>query len=163
MYVIILYNKIRSLNYRELPRFLLLLTLNGFTLGMLIYGSYVKPDFTMWMLALFIINMAIYFIYYLIQKKINKEYIDYKIWFLLAIDQVILVTALIYFETPVSDKYLSPEQSQLLNHNCVLFNYWDYHDIWHIFSATGLFMFMIIALLIDRDLEDTPTVEIPIF
>ena len=53
--------------------------------------------------------------------------------FLLAIDQVILVTALIYFETPVSDKYLSPEQSQLLNHNCVLFNYWDYHDIWHIF------------------------------
>ena len=161
--LIVLYRKIKNIKYREIPRFLLLLILNSFTLSMIIYGSISKPDFTMWLLALFIINMAIYFIFYLVQKVIHKEYINYKIWFSLLIDQIILITALIFFETPVSDKYLSPEDSRKLNHKCILFDYWDYHDIWHIFSATGLFMFMIIVFLIDKNLDNILTIDIPIF
>ena len=130
---------------------------------MLIYGSYAKPDFTMWMLSLFIINMIIYFIFYVIQKIKHHEYINYKIWFLLVIDIILLTTAIIFFETPVSDKYLTPDESKDLNQKCIIFNYWDYHDIWHIFSATGLFIFMIIILIIDNDLERVPTIDIPIF
>lgn len=148
-----LYNKIRNIKYRELPRFLLLLIINTFTLSMIIYGSFENPEFTTWLLGLFIINMVIYFNYYIVQKLIHKEYINRNIWFCLAIDIVILITALIYFEIPISDKYLTPEKSRELNHDCVLFNYWDYHDIWHIFSAMGLFLFMNIVFFIDSDID----------
>ena len=161
--VLELYYKIKNLEYREIPRFMLLLVLNGFTLGMLIYGSYVKPDFTMWMLGLFIINLAIYFIFYIIQKVLHREKIGWKKWVFLIINQIVLVAAIIFFTIPVNDKYLSPNESRELNQPCVLFNYWDYHDIWHILSATGLFMFMLISLYIDNDLQDTNTNEIPIF
>ena len=141
--------KIRSLKLNDIPRFILLVFLNSFTLAMLIYGGINKPDFTMWMLSLFLTNMSIYFMYYLINKKIHKEYISITLWISLVIDLILFGLALYFFTLDVNNKLLTPEESKELNKPCVLFDYWDYHDIWHILSATGLFIFMLIVLYLD--------------
>jgi len=152
--LLIFIKKIKSLKPKDLPKFLLLLAINSFTIGMLIFGGSYKPEFTTWMLFTFLANLLIYYVFYVIQKIKNKEQIGYKIWFALLIDNIILITAMIFFETPVSDKYLTPEESQKLNMPCTLFNYWDYHDIWHIFSAFGLFIFMVISFFLDVNLNN---------
>jgi hypothetical protein len=38
-------------------------------------------------------------------------------------------TALYFFQLGVTDKFLTPEESKLLNKPCVLFNYFDYHGM----------------------------------
>ena len=115
------------------------------------------------MLSLFIINMVIYFLYYVINKIKNKEKINKKIWVIIFIDICLLVTAIIFFEKNVTDKFLTPEESKELNEPCVLFNYFDYHDIWHILSAFSLFIFMNIVYFIDRNLNSIISINIPTF
>lgn len=87
--------------------------------------------------------------YYLINKKIHKEYISITLWISLVIDLILFGSALYFFTLDVNNKLLTPEESKELNKPCVLFDYWDYHDIWHILSATGLFIFMLIVLYLD--------------
>ena len=54
-----------------------------------------------------------------------------------------------FFFMSVTDKFLPMNESNKLNKPCVLFDYFDYHDIWHILSAIGLFIFMNIIYFMD--------------
>ena len=60
-----------------------------------------------------------------------------------------MTLAIIYFFKSVTNKFLTIEESNKLNQPCVLFNYFDYHDIWHILSSIGLFIFMNIIYFLD--------------
>jgi hypothetical protein len=144
-----LIKKITRLNKKNLPKFVLICTLNFVTLSMYIYATIIKPDFTDWLLGLCVINMIIYFIYYLISKIIHKERLKILWWVGLVIDIIIMTMSLIYFNKSVNNRLLTIEESNKLNQPCVLFNYFDYHDIWHILSATGLFLFMNIIYFMD--------------
>ena len=96
-----------------------------------------NDDFTDWFLGVSIINMLIYFIYYIALKIKHKEKINkiFYVWILL--DLAIISLSLVFFLKTSSNIFLTIEESNALNHPCVLFNYFDYHDIWHILSATG--------------------------
>ena len=109
--------------------------------------------FTNWVLALFTCNMLVYYLYYIIQKILHKEWVS--IWKCLSmiICLSVLSTALVVFEIPVTDKLLPHNESNALNKPCVLFDYWDYHDLWHILSATGLFMFLCNIYFLDTDTQ----------
>ena len=53
----------------------------------------------------------------------------------------VMFTAVWVFQGyPTSDKSLKPPGSRNLNKDCVLLNFFDYHDIWHILSSFGLLM-----------------------
>ena len=156
-------HKIRNLKRPDIPKFLLIIILNTFTLSMLIYGGVIKPNFTLWMLSIFIVNMVIYFVYYLANKIKHNEKISKKIWIWLVIDIIILSLSLYFFELSSTDSTLSPEQSNDLNKDCVLFSYFDYHDIWHILSSTGLFIFMNIVYCLDQHLNSITYEEIVVF
>ena len=158
-----LYNNIRAINRKTLPKFLLVLGINIFTLGMYIWAVITKPNFTDWMLAVFIINMLIYFLYYIVQKIINRETIKLIWWIILVIDIVIFSLSLVYFTHSTTDKLLTPEQSRELNKKCVLFNYFDDHDIWHFLSAMGLFLFVFLIYRIDDPLNNLTYSEISKF
>ncbi len=56
-----------------------------------------------------------------------KVYI--RIWILIVLTLVMFVLAGIFFEIPLTDKFLTPEQSRELNKPCVLFDYFDDHDM----------------------------------
>ena len=156
----VLYNKLRTLKKRDVPKFMLIISINTFTLGMYIYATITKPNFTDWLLGVTIINMIIYFLYYIIQKINNREKISYIIWIWLLLDIIVIILSLIFFLKGVTNKLLPLDQSNKLNQPCVLFNYFDYHDIWHIFSSIGLFIFINIVYFMDNNTFDE---EINIF
>ena len=106
--------------------------------------------------------MSIYFCYYLIQKVKNKEKVRLIIWVWLVLDIIIFILSLIFFQITISDKFLTHEESDKFNRPCVLFGYFDYHDIWHILSATGLFIFMNIVYFLDDNLNQVQF-EIKVF
>ena len=156
----VLYNKLRTLKKRDVPKFMLIISINTFTLGMYIYATITKPNFTDWLLGVTIINMIIYFLYYIMQKINNREKISYIIWIWLLLDIIVITLSLIFFLKGVTNKLLPLEKSNKLNKPCVLFNYFDYHDIWHIFSSIGLFIFINIVYFMDNNTFDE---EINIF
>ena len=46
----------------------------------------------------------------------------------------------IFFAKETTDKSKSPEKSRDLNQECIFLDFFDWHDVWHIFSSFGLFM-----------------------
>ena len=159
----VLYKNIKKLEYKDIPKVALLICLNTYTLGMYIYAAITKPNFTDWFLGVSIINMLIYFIYYIALKMKHKEKINkiFYVWILL--DLAIISLSLVFFLKTSSNIFLTIEESDALNHPCVLFNYFDYHDIWHILSATGLFIFINIVYFLDKNLSSIMDTDIPIF
>jgi len=158
-----LYSNIKKLEYKDIPKVALLVCLNTYTLGMYIYAAITKPNFTDWFLGVSIINMLIYFIYYIALKIKHNEKINkiFYVWILL--DLAIISLSLVFFLKTSSNIFLTIEESDALNHPCVLFNYFDYHDIWHILSATGLFMFINIVYFLDKNLSSIIDQDIPVF
>ncbi|XP_065336817.1 SID1 transmembrane family member 1-like [Cloeon dipterum] len=53
-----------------------------------------------------------------------------------------------------------PAISRTLNKQCVLFGFFDNHDIWHFLSAPGLFFYFLFLFIIDRHLDDVPSDQI---
>ena len=158
-----LYSNFKKMTIKDMPKMTLIVLLNSYTLGMYIYAAVTKPNFTDWFLGVSIVNMIIYFLYYIFQKVKNKERISkvFIIWLIL--DIVILSLSIVFFLKTSSNIFLTIEESDALNKPCVLFNYFDYHDIWHILSATGLFIFMNLVYFLDKDLDETIYQDIPVF
>ena len=46
----------------------------------------------------------------------------------------------IFLAKETTDKSKSPEKSRDLNQECIFLAFFDWHDVWHIFSSFGLFM-----------------------
>jgi len=144
-----LYYKLTKINKKDIPKLILIIAINTFTLGMYIFATITKPNFTDWLLGVCIINLIIYFLYYFMQKIKNNEPINKIIYVWIVIDIIIMSLSILFFFKSVTDKFLPMDESNLLNKPCVLFNYFDYHDIWHILSAIGLFIFMNIIYFLD--------------
>lgn len=154
---------IKKLTRREIPKVALLVSINLFTLGMYIWAVITQPTFTDWVLGIIIINMLIYFLYYLIQKIVHKEKISKQFWIWLIVDFIIISLSLVFFLKTSTNIFLTPEESNNLNKPCILFDYFDYHDIWHILSSTGLFIFMNIVFFLDRELDSISATETIVF
>ena len=162
----IIYNireSIHNIQFNDIPKYILLLLSYSITISVGVYGLFDKQNFTDWILGTFIINLLIYFVYYITQKIYFKEAIS-KIWIIvLILDVMSLVSAIVFYNIAVSDKLLPPDESDKLNKKCVIFNYFDYHDIWHILSALGLFLLMINIYNIDTKENNTPRNQLHIF
>lgn len=157
-------DSIRNWKFINKPKLVVVAVLNVFTISILIYATFENSNvFTDWFLALFVMNMIIYFIYYTIQKVLHNETVMWYIWVLMVIDVIIVSAALLFFTHSVSNKFLTHEESDKLNEPCALFGYFDYHDIWHLLSSIGLYIFMNIIYFIDNDLIDHPRTSIPVF
>ena len=154
---------IQKLKKKQIPKLSLLVTINVFTLGMYIWAVITQPAFTDWILGIIIVNMLIYFCYYLIQKIIYREKISFVFWIWMIIDLAIFILSLIFFAKTSSNTFLTPEESNSLNSHCIVLGYFDYHDIWHILSATGLFIFMNIVFFLDRSIDSLVGERLQIF
>jgi hypothetical protein len=58
---------------------------------------------------------------------------------------------------------VTPAQSREYNQDCLLFNFYDLHDIWHFVSATALFSTFIFILTLDDGLMRTKRDSIHVF
>ena len=48
---------------------------------------------------------------------------------------------------------LSPAESRHLNQPCVLFDFYDFHDVWHFLGGFGVFFTYMFLLNIDEDVK----------
>jgi len=158
-----LYHNVKNLKMKEIPKFALLVCINSYTLGMYIYAAVNKPNFTDWFLGVTIVNMLIYFVYYLVLKIKHKEKIQKIFYIWIVLDIITISLSLVYFLKTSSNIFLTIEESNELNKPCVIFDYFDYHDIWHILSATGLFIFINIVYFMDKNLNEELDSDIAVF
>jgi hypothetical protein len=125
--------------------------------------SGVSRNFSTVILGVIIVNFFTYLTYYLIMKKKCGEHTKWYVWVLAVLMVVLWVSAIYFFEIAVTDKFLTYQESLLLNKPCVLFDYFDYHDIWHFLSAAGLVTVMLLVYLLDMDLKHVLRTEIAVF
>ena len=66
-------------------------------------------------------------------------------------------SALVFFiGFPTTDKAESPEISRNKNHKCIIIDFYDYHDLWHILSSFALLMGVHIVMFASYDPDNTP-------
>ena len=150
------YSALRILTIRSEymnPQFWFIVVTNVSTLSMLLYASLTNAYFTGWLLLIGIVNLSIYFSYYIVYKKFNKEKISKNILIFTLLDMVLFILALYFYYSTNYNTFIEMEESNKLNSECILFNFFDNHDIWHFLSAIALYIFMNIILFIDQDID----------
>jgi hypothetical protein len=69
---------------------------------------------------------------------------------LIGIFTIIMICLSLYFyQLPTIDDKASQEDSAKYNRPCVLFDYFDTHDVWHFLSAIGMFSSILFVWLLD--------------
>ena len=64
----------------------------------------------------------------------------FQVLYVLSTMTVMLAAIWVFQAKATTDKTLSPAESRNLNRECVFFDFFDHHDIWHILSSFGLLM-----------------------
>jgi len=104
-------------------------------------------DFNTHILAVFMINLFVYSIFYVVMKWRNKEYVARRIHpflHLMAAFAFWLVGS--YFFLQKTSKWeISPAESRMLNLECIVGQVYDTHDLWHFFSSSALFFFFMVT------------------
>jgi len=59
---------------------------------------------------------------------------------------VLSTVALLFFTNKVNDVLEKPENSRILNENCIFLRTFDYHDMWHMYSAIALALWVLVLL-----------------
>ena len=73
---------------------------------------------------------------------------------------VFWVFAMYFFKgKPTTRKVAAPSFSRTFNHECALWDFFDYHDIWHMLSAFALFMSAYLLVYVTRKSEKLYYVE----
>ena len=75
----------------------------------------------------------------------------------------IYILGMYFFVNPHQNSLGTAAQSRNYNGECDIFNFYDYHDIWHFLSAAGLFFTFLLLLTLDEGLMDDETQSILIF
>ena len=163
IYLLELINDFRNLKLENIPTLIFTIISNISTIIVGFIGIFYQSSFTDWMMAIITLNLLIYYIYYILQKIYNKESISI-LWIIILVMTILILSLSIFiFNIPVSNKLLTPNESNKLNKPCILFNYFDYHDLWHFISSFGLFLLILNIYLIDKKLDYLQRNEIKIF
>ncbi|XP_071172797.1 SID1 transmembrane family member 1-like isoform X2 [Mytilus edulis] len=145
-------------------RFIFLVIGNSINWSIAIFGVVTRPrDFASYLLAIFIGNLMFYTVYYTIMKLRHKERLHPLLIFFVACAILCWIPALYFFFAHLTSWQLNPSQSREGNQNCMLFEFYDSHDIWHFLSAISMFFSFLILLTLDDDLFSTRRDKIPVF
>ena len=72
------------------------------------------------------------------------------------------VVAMFFYTSRNADRNCSAAESRNLNAECPYFDFFDNHDLWHLFSGAGIFMAFQALLTVDDNLMTVPRSEIPV-
>jgi len=127
------------------------------------FETVATQDFPNFILGIIILDLFLYLFYYILMKFRSKERVNWRVWILFVGSFIVWGFAIYFYSIAVTNKFLTPDQSAALNKPCVLFNFFDYHDIWHFLSAIGVVILFAIVYFLDMDLESTPCSQIRVF
>ncbi|CAH0555525.1 unnamed protein product [Brassicogethes aeneus] len=147
--------------------FILLFIVNVVNFGMLISGIllYNSPslDFGTFLLGLLMANSILHCFFYTAMKIIHKERIclEATIYGVLAI--AFWCSASIYFFDAATLWTVTPAESRVKNQECIVADFYDRHDVWHLLSAPALFFTFMLLQCLDDDLINVHHREIEVF
>jgi len=128
----------------------LLVLANFINIGFALYGAIFQPEsFPNHLLFVFLGNLALYVLYYITMKAIHREKFTRSSICFLFLSLIFWILSAIFFYQEVKSYEVQPAISRTLNRECILFDTYDEHDIWHLLSSFGLFFSFLSILTID--------------
>ena len=115
-----------------------------------IFSALYRFHFSTFLLALIFNNIILVLSDYLYFKYRSGNRIGKRNLLFLFLTIISMVTSIYFFELPYTNKFLTPDESLALNRPCILFGYFDTHDVWHILSALGIFFMFLATWYIDE-------------
>ena len=106
-----------------------------------------------YLLLIFMGNLFLYMNYYVIMKFYSGERMTWSCYIYIFCLLATGFPSLYFFTNIERSSDLSPAESRMLNRPCVLFNFYDYHDIWHFLGGAGVFFTFMFLLNIDEDVK----------
>ncbi|XP_023029154.2 sid-1-related A [Leptinotarsa decemlineata] len=149
-------------------RFIVLLIANVVNYAMLITGFYLYTkgltDFGTFLLGLLMGNAVIHTIFYTVMKKvIHKEKICFEA-IIYGILSILCWGASGYFFLDAATLWtVTPAESRQWNQKCILIDFFDRHDVWHLLSAPALYFTFMYLMCLDDDIIDKYQTELPVF
>ena len=122
-----------------------------------------------YLLMIFMLNMFLYIVYYLVMKNYHVYWLQRK-WESLSFTccSYLFLSALFggvglyFFRIQEKSTLVSPAESRHLNRECTIW-FFDKHDIWHFASAFGLLFSFLSLLTMEDNNTATPWENIPVF
>ena len=131
-------------------------------------------------------NLMLYLLYYIIRKimrnnlesefiiKTNRQRLHFfndrisipafnSGMFFAILAFVFGIIAIYFYLQRAAHRNLTPAQSRNLNAECSFMEFYDNHDMWHFFSAAGVFTAFLALLTVDDDLLFVPRDNIDVF
>ena len=105
------------------------------------------------LLLVFMGNLFLYMNYYVIMKFYSGERMTWGCYIYISSMLLTGIPSLYFFTAIERSSDLSPAESRMLNRPCVLFNFYDFHDIWHFLGGAGVFFSFMFLLNIDEDVK----------
>jgi len=135
-------------------RLVLILIMSSFNVLLCLYFALNMGDYASnHLLMVFMGNLFLYMNYYVIMKFYCGERMTWMCYIYICCMLATGFPSLYFFTTIERSSDLSPAESRMLNRPCVLFNFYDYHDIWHFLGGAGVFFTFMFILNIDEDVK----------
>ncbi|KAL3274294.1 hypothetical protein HHI36_015699 [Cryptolaemus montrouzieri] len=148
-------------------RFILLVLANFINFAILMMGmclySVGATDFGTFLLLILMGNAILHTIFYVSMKLIHKEKLCIEATVYGMLSLMVWTASAMYFFDKSTLWMVTPAESRNWNQECMFLNFFDKHDIWHLFSAPALYFTFMLLLCLDDDLVQTPQENIPVF
>ncbi|KAM7538244.1 hypothetical protein Aperf_G00000073366 [Anoplocephala perfoliata] len=155
---------IQCLTPMYMERMLLLLVANCVNVGIASFGLFTRPrNFASFLLSIFMINLLMYYCFYVIMKCRYRERFHCIPLFYIFLACLTWGLALYFFIQHSTTWQVTPAQSRALNQPCIFLGFYDVHDVWHFLSATSMFFSFMSIMTLDDDLVNVPRNKIPVF
>ncbi|XP_063374990.1 uncharacterized protein LOC134662645 [Cydia amplana] len=145
-------------------RLVLLLIANAVNWMFAIYGLFMQAaDFASHLLNVLLANTLLYMLFYLTMKLMHGERPRWYAWCYLGGAVAAWVPALYLFMSGSTDWSAAPAQSRHKNHECMIMDFYDSHDLWHMLSAAALYLSFAAMLTWDDGLSAVRRTDIAVF
>ncbi|KAI0235526.1 SID1 transmembrane family member 1 [Lamellibrachia satsuma] len=109
------------------------------------------------------VNLTLYFAFYITMKLRSHERILWVPACYISMATVLWAVAFYFYVWRATSWHETPARSREFNSRCILFNFYDSHDIWHFLSSMSLFFSLMTMLTLDDDLVEVPRDTIYVF
>ena len=120
----------------------LLIISNAINISIFVIAYQIRLMFPTIFIGLLVSNVMILISFYIFKEIRSGKKVEKINWILLFLSSAILTVSIYFFSIPTYIKFGTAQESRKYNKPCVLFNYFDYHDIWHFTSAFGIFILL---------------------
>ncbi|XP_034247853.1 SID1 transmembrane family member 1-like [Thrips palmi] len=132
-------------------------------LAALVWIYHLDSSFGSYLLAIFMANLMLYTIFYIVMKFLCGEKLLLQPAAYLILATLGWGSSLYFFFHKSISWAVTPAQSRSFNQPCQVMNFYDKHDIWHFLSAFSMFFSFMTLLTLDDDLVHVSRSKIPVF